>query len=157
MIFLDTPILSIAYRRKYKDNEEKPIEAIMLQQMVAEHKPIIVPGIVLQEFLSGLRFDAQFNKLKKLVEGFPIILATQHHHIETGKIANACRSQGVTTSATDCLIAAMAIEQKAQFCSQLIKILYIWHVIVQCACYQSHQLKTSQKQNNNLSGAKINN
>jgi hypothetical protein len=32
MIFLDTPILSVAYYRKYKDDAEKPIEVIMLQQ-----------------------------------------------------------------------------------------------------------------------------
>jgi len=108
MIFLDTPILSVAYRRKYKKDEEKPIEAIMLQQMIAEHKPIIVPGIVVQEFLSGLREQVQFQKLHVLVEGFPIILATQQHHIEAAKIANTCRRHGVTTSATDCLIAAMA-------------------------------------------------
>ncbi len=114
MIFLDTTILSIAYRRKYRNNDEKPIEAILLQQMVAEHKPIIVPGIVLQEFLSGLREKAQFQKLQKLAESFPIIIATQQHHIEAAKIANACQNKGVSTSATDCLIAAMAIEQNAQ-------------------------------------------
>ena len=113
MIFLDTTILSIAYRRKYR-NDDKPIEALMLQQMVAEHKPIIVPGIVLQEFISGLRENSQFQKLQKLAESFPIILATQQHHIEAAKIANACQNKGVTTSATDCLIAAMAIEQNAQ-------------------------------------------
>ncbi|EDN65697.1 PilT-like protein [Beggiatoa sp. PS] len=117
MIFLDTPILSVAYRRKYKDDAEKPIEVIMLQQMVAEHKPIQVPGIVVQEFLSGLKEEAQFQKLQKLAESFPIILATQQHHIEAAKIANVCRRHGIATSATDCLIAAMAIEQKAQLFS----------------------------------------
>ena len=56
----------------------------------------------------------QFEKLRKLAESFPIILATQAHHIEAAKIGNKCRRAGVTTSAIDCLIAAMAIEQKAQ-------------------------------------------
>jgi len=114
MIFLDTPILSVAYLRSYPNDEKKPIEIIMLRQMIAEHKPIQIPGIVVQEFLSGLREDAQFQKLRKLIEGFPIILATQHHHFEAAKIANVCRRNGVATSATDCLIAAMAIEKNAQ-------------------------------------------
>ncbi|OQY52534.1 MAG: hypothetical protein DRR08_24910 [Candidatus Parabeggiatoa sp. nov. 2] len=114
MIFLDTPTLSVAYRRKYRDDEEKPLEVRMLQQMVAEHKPIAIPAIVVQEFLSGLREESQFNKLQKSIEGFPIVLATQQHHIEAAKIANACRSKGIATSATDCLIAAMTIEQNAQ-------------------------------------------
>ncbi|MDM8568716.1 PIN domain-containing protein [Thiotrichales bacterium HSG1] len=114
MIFLDTSILSLAYRKKYKTDELKPIEVIMLQQMIAEHKPIYISGIVVQEFLSGLREDTQFNKLQKLIESFPIIMATKHHHIEAAKIANICRRNGVATSATDCLIAAITIEQNSQ-------------------------------------------
>ena len=113
MILLDTCILSIAYRRKYQHGKIAT-EAIMLKQMVAEHKPIQIPGIVVQEFLSGLREDAQFEKLRKLSESFPIILAQQSHHIEAARIANICRRAGVATSATDCLIAAIVIEQKAQ-------------------------------------------
>jgi len=113
MIFLDTNILSIAYRRKY-EYSEVPIEVILLKQMVAEHKPIYIPGIVLQEFLSGLREEAQFEKLRKVVESFPIILAKQSHHIDAAKIANLCRRAGVATSIMDCLIATMAIEQKAR-------------------------------------------
>ncbi|RKZ42387.1 MAG: hypothetical protein DRQ49_02080 [Gammaproteobacteria bacterium] len=140
MIFLDTPILSVAYRRKYKKDEEKPIEAIMLQQMIAEHKPIIVPGIVVQEFLSGLREQVQFQKLHVLVEGFPIILATQQHHIEAAKIANTCRRHGVTTSATDCLIAAMAIEQNAQLFTKDQDFVFM-------AAYCSIHLLTLPKQN----------
>jgi len=114
MIFLDTPILSAAYRRKYDDDSEKPPEVHKLQEMIKDNEPLAIPGIVVQEFLSGLREQAQFQKLHILVEGFPIILATQQHHIEAAKIANSCRRHGVTTSATDCLIAAMAIEQNAQ-------------------------------------------
>jgi hypothetical protein len=49
MIFLDTPILSVTYRRKYSKDVEKPIEVMMLPQMVAEHKPIQIPGIVVQD------------------------------------------------------------------------------------------------------------
>lgn len=79
---------------------------------IADNEPLAIPGIVLQEFLSGLK--AQFQKLKKLANSFPIILATQQHHLEAAKIANICRRHGVATSATDCLIAAMAIVQKAQ-------------------------------------------
>ena len=114
MIFLDTCILSMAYRRKYQQGRMRPIEVMILEQMVAEHKPIQIPAIVLQEFLSGLREESQFLKLRRLVDGFPIILAMQTHHIEAAKIANRCRRAGVATSTMDCLIAAMAIEYKAQ-------------------------------------------
>lgn len=114
MIFLDTPVLSVSYRRKYREDMVKPNEVHLLQKMIADNEPLAIPGIVLQEFLSGLKEKAQFQKLQKLAESFPIILATQQHHIEAAKIANVCRRNGIATSATDCLIAAMAIEQKAQ-------------------------------------------
>jgi predicted nucleic acid-binding protein len=114
MIFLDTSILSLAYRRKYQYEGVESVEVIMLKQMIAEHKPIQIPGIVVQEFLSGLREESQFQKLQNLIENFSIILATQIHHIEAAKIANTCRRAGISTSAMDCLIAAMVIEQRAQ-------------------------------------------
>jgi len=114
MILLDTPTLSAAYRRKYRDDSEKPPEVLKLQEMIKDNEPLAIPCIVVQEFLSGLREPAQFEKLRVLVEGFPLILATEEHHIEAAKIANICRRNGVTTSAADCLIAAIAIEQNAQ-------------------------------------------
>jgi len=114
MIFLDTSILSISYRRKYHQRNEKSPEVSLLEKMIADNEPLAIPAIVLQEFLSGLREEVQFEKLRKLAESFPIILATQVHHVEAAKIGNKCRRAGVATSAIDCLIAAMAIEQKAQ-------------------------------------------
>ena len=55
----------MAYRIKYKNDKAKPIEVFMLQQRVAEHKPIQIPGIVVQEFLSGLKEESPL--LYKLV------------------------------------------------------------------------------------------
>jgi predicted nucleic acid-binding protein len=114
MIFLDTPVLSASYRRKYREDRIKPDEVILLEKMIADNEPLAIPGIVFQAFLSGLKEEAQFQKLQKLANSFPIILATQQDHLEAAKIANVCRRHGVATSATDCLIAAMAIVQKAQ-------------------------------------------
>jgi predicted nucleic acid-binding protein len=114
MILLDTSVLSLAYRRKYPTPEDKPKEVLILQKMVETHKPIAIPGIVFQEFLSGLRENSQFQQLQRMVEGFPIILATQPNHLKAANIANICRHAGVITSATDCLISAITIERQAQ-------------------------------------------
>jgi predicted nucleic acid-binding protein len=114
VILLDTSVLSLAYRRKYRTHEDQPQEVLILQKMVTTHKPIAIPGIVFQEFLSGLREKDQFQQLQRMVANFPIILATQSHHLEAANIANTCRHAGVITSATDCLIAAITIEQQAQ-------------------------------------------
>jgi predicted nucleic acid-binding protein len=113
MILLDTPLLSLAYRRKYRHDEEKPPAVKILQSLIEEDEPLAIPGIVFQEFLSGVREEAQFQKLLELAQGFSIVLATELHHLEAARIANACRRAGVITSASDCLIAAIAIEQNA--------------------------------------------
>ena len=112
MILLDTTILSLAYRRHHKVEPEPPAVEI-LRQMILDDVPLAVPGIVLQEVLSGVRTEAQFERLKGLLEAFPIITAEPRHHVLAAKIANACRRKGVATSTVDCLIAALATSSDA--------------------------------------------
>ncbi len=112
MILLDTTILSLAYRRHHKIEPEPPAIEI-LRQMILEDVPLAVPGIVLQEVLSGVRTEAQFERLKRLLEAFPIMTAEPRHHVLAAKIANACRRKGVATSTVDCLIAALATSSDA--------------------------------------------
>jgi len=81
----------------------------------------------LQELLSGIREKAQFIRLQEILEGFPIILATQQSHLEAAQIANACRSRGVAVSTVDCLIAAMTIELSY---SRMMRTLSSWRSIV---------------------------
>lgn len=107
MIFVDTCVWSLAFRRSNSTIIAK--EVTQLQTLIIQDVPLAVAGIVLQELLSGLREETQFKRLQKLLTHFPIILATETHHILAADIANNCRKNGITTSATDCLIAAMCI------------------------------------------------
>jgi predicted nucleic acid-binding protein len=70
---------------------------------------VVVPGIVIQELLSGIKEPAQAEKIIGIMEGYPIILATRDQHIEAANISNACRRAGVATATIDCLIAAQCI------------------------------------------------
>jgi len=112
VILLDTTILSLAYRRHHKVEPEPPAIEI-LRQMILDDVPLAVPGIVLQEVLSGVRTEAQFERLKRLLEAFPIMTAEPRHYVLAAKIANACRRKGVATSTVDCLIAALATSSDA--------------------------------------------
>lgn len=112
MILLDTSILSLAFRRRRKGEPEPP-EVADLRRMTEEDEPIAVPGIVLQELLSGVRTQAEFARLRILMEGFPLILAGRSDHLSAARISNACARKGVSTSTVDCLIAALAISRKA--------------------------------------------
>lgn len=109
MIFVDTNIWSQAFRKQ--KNYPAASECVnVLQSLIESEALIVIPGIVLQELLSGLREDLQFAKLRKTMAVFPVILATEDTHISAASITNTCRSAGITVSATDALISAMCMQ-----------------------------------------------
>jgi predicted nucleic acid-binding protein len=113
VILVDTSILSLAFRRRTKSSAEAP-QARTLRRLIAEDLPVVVPGVVLQELLSGVKTSVEFEYLQGLMDGFPLLLATREHHITAAKISNACRQAGIAASTLDCLIAAMTIAAKSQ-------------------------------------------
>ena len=72
--------------------------------------PLGLPGIVLQEVLSGLPSEKQFRELRaKLLGAFAIVPASVDDHLEAARLKNVCARQGANVSGIDCLIAASAI------------------------------------------------
>ena len=113
MILIDTSVLSLAFRRRVKTSPEPPVVRTF-RLLVEEDQPIAIPGIVLQELLSGVRTPGEFERLLQLVEGFPLVIATREHHVGAARIANACRQAGIAVSTVDCLIASMVVETESQ-------------------------------------------
>lgn len=113
MILIDTSVLSLAFRRKTREVPEAT-SVRTLRRIITEDIPCAVPGIVLQELLSGIRSEDDFLRLLNLMEAFPLVLADRAHHIRAARIANACRHAGIVVSSVDSLIAAMAVETKSQ-------------------------------------------
>lgn len=112
MILLDTSVLSLVFRRR-GPREPEPAIVELVRRMVHEDMPLTVPGIVLQEVLSGVRGEAQFDLLRRVLEPFPILPAEQRHHVAAARIANACRRHGIATSVPGCLIAALTTDRDA--------------------------------------------
>ena len=108
MIVLDTSVLSAAFRRR-KPTEPEPAAVTAVRRMVSEDWPLSIPGVVLQELLSGVRLREQFRKLESLTAGFPLLLAARREHVLAARISNTCRRTGVSVSTVDCLIAAQTI------------------------------------------------
>jgi predicted nucleic acid-binding protein len=113
VILVDTSILSLAFRRRTKTNPEPALVQI-LRRLIEQDQSMVIPGIVLQELLSGVRTEAEFERLQDLMDGFPLMLDTREHHMDAARIANRCRDAGIAVSTVDCLIAAMAIRSKSQ-------------------------------------------
>lgn len=114
MILLDTSVVSTVLRRRKAMGREAEV-ADRLEQLMATDRPIALPGLVLQEVLSGIREESQFEVVLRTAEAtFPILLARRDHHILAAQAVNACRRAGITVSATDALIAAQAIGYDAE-------------------------------------------
>jgi predicted nucleic acid-binding protein len=113
MIVLDTSVLSLAYRRRTtNENLLPPVE--ILQRLIRENQPLVVPGIVLQELLSGVRTDEQRQRLSAILSAFPLALTRCEHHVEAARIATDCRRRGIAASTVDCLIAAQSVIAHAE-------------------------------------------
>jgi predicted nucleic acid-binding protein len=87
---------------------------LRLRRGIERGEPIVVPGICLQEILSGGRSSGQFERLASLISPFPVLLASRAHHVSAARIANACRSAGVAVAAVDALVAALTLEHSAR-------------------------------------------
>ncbi|MEM1223484.1 MAG: PIN domain-containing protein [Verrucomicrobiota bacterium] len=66
-------------------------------------------GIIRQECLSGIRENAQYLKLKEILDGFPDDLATSDDHLKASEFFNDCRKKGVQGGAADFLICAQSV------------------------------------------------
>jgi predicted nucleic acid-binding protein len=109
VIVLDTSVLSRVLGRSPRlVGRETPEEAVF-RGIVSRGMEFRVPGVVLQEFLTGARSPEQAARLRGLAEHLPIDLATADDHRSAAAISNECRWNGVATDLADCLIAAQTI------------------------------------------------
>jgi len=109
LIVVDTSVWSLAFRRRSWPNGVMPGVVKLLQKLTREKQQVVVPGVVLQELLSGVKDPAQGERIKELMEGYPLILATKEQHVEAANISNVCRKAGVSAATVDCLISAQCI------------------------------------------------
>lgn len=69
-----------------------------------------LPGVVLQEVLSGIRNERQFADLERLLlASFTVVNADAEDYVEAARLTNRCQAKGLSPSGPDCLIAVTAI------------------------------------------------
>ena len=109
MILLDTSVLSRIFRRQRPGPSERELHAAF-ERLLSSDRSVGLPGIVLQEVLSGLRSEKQLTELEgKLRAAFAIVPATVDDHVQAARLKNRCIAKGVNVSSIDCLIATSAI------------------------------------------------
>jgi predicted nucleic acid-binding protein len=109
VILFDTSVLSRVFRRERPGGEERRLH-VVFEELMASDVPLALPGIVLQEVLTGVRSHRQFSDLSaKLLTAFTVLPEGVSEHVEAARIKNVCLGKGLNVSGVDCLIAACAI------------------------------------------------
>ncbi|WOG27202.1 PIN domain-containing protein [Endozoicomonas sp. 8E] len=109
MVLVDTCVWSAALRRRR--TESIPEETILLQRLIRQHRAVMI-GPILQEVLTGIKYDEQFTRLCEKLSAFDLLPIMEMDYISAATQANICRRNGVQGSHTDFLIAAMAIKHQ---------------------------------------------
>lgn len=114
MVLVDTNVWSLALRRPdghLRANEEQ-IKA-ELAELINEARAQVI-GPVRQELLSGIRTDAQFERLLDRLRAFDNATLRVEDYEEAARIDNRCRANGIAGSPTDFLICAVALRRNWQ-------------------------------------------
>lgn len=114
MILLDTSVVSAVLRRKRRSGQEEET-ARRVAALLEGDEQVVLPGIVLQEVLSGVADRAQHQKLLDGVRhSFPVALATEGDHLKAADLSNAAAREGIALATPDALIAAQAVNRRAR-------------------------------------------
>lgn len=113
MIVLDTSVLSAVLRRRKRGDVEEDLAA-RVGSLLKSEEQVSVPGIVLQELLSGIAEQKQGERvLAAIRESFPVMLATEGDHLKAADLTNLAARKGGALSTPDALIAAQAFNRRA--------------------------------------------
>lgn len=110
-VLVDTSVWSLALRRKAQDLN--PLECRLVEELtelIRDGRARIL-GIVRQELLSGVKTNAQFDKLRDILRAFPDETVTTADYEAAAKASNDCRAKGVADSIVDILICAVALNR----------------------------------------------
>ena len=107
-VLVDTSVWSLALRRDLPPDGPEVSE---LSELIKETRVQMI-GPVRQELLSGIKSQAQFQKLRNHLRSFPDLELTTHDYEYAAEFFNLCRSKGVQGSNTDFLICAIALRHK---------------------------------------------
>lgn len=111
-VLVDTSVWSLALRRKPR--HLAPPEAAIrteLSELVTAGRAQLI-GIVRQELLSGIKSPEQYERLRKSLRAYPDEPVKIDDFEAAAKANNNCRAQGITGSAVDFLICAIAMRRE---------------------------------------------
>jgi len=107
-VLVDTSVWSLALRRARRHDGGIARE---LTDLIDEGR-VVMLGPVRQELLSGIKEQAQFDRLRDRLRAFPDVALEVADHELAAELFNRCRARGVQGSNTDLLICAVAARRQ---------------------------------------------
>jgi len=109
---VDTPVWLLALRRKPAALSEAEQTVVTELSELAKEGRVRMIGPVRQELLSGIKTDAQYEKLRVALQVFPDEPLQTQDYESAAKASNDCRTKGVVVSPVDVLICATALARE---------------------------------------------
>jgi predicted nucleic acid-binding protein len=108
-VLIDTSIWSLALRRKTAQLNRAERQQVEEWKVLVSDGRVRLAGIIRQEVLSGIREARDFERLRERLAPFDDISVETRDHEQAASYFNACRAKGVTPTAFDVLICALAV------------------------------------------------
>jgi predicted nucleic acid-binding protein len=117
-LLVDTSVWSLALRRKDAaslSSDEQKLKSELTQAI--QDGRVAMIGLIRQELLSGIKEQAQFEKVKSALAPFVDEHINTADHEHAARLYNECRSQGFEVGPIDMLICAVAVRRNWQVLS----------------------------------------
>ncbi|HEY9720574.1 MAG TPA: PIN domain-containing protein [Oscillatoriaceae cyanobacterium] len=107
-VLVDTSVWSLALRRRSPQSHPS---SETLKRLLEQGEDVVLPGIVLQEILSGIRAPEQYERIRSALSIFPLVAVERDDYEEAAALANRCRAGGVQAGTIDALIATITLRR----------------------------------------------
>ena len=108
IVLVDTTIWSLALRRRPQSlNDQEHLLVEEWARLVRSGEAVLI-GPIRQEILSGIRSDRSFTAIQESLGDFRYLEIYPSDYDQAARFFNVCRANGITGTAVDLLICAVA-------------------------------------------------
>ena len=108
IVLVDTTIWSLALRRRSQAlNDQENLLVDEWARLVRSGNAVLI-GPIRQEILSGIRTSKTFSAIQERLGDFRYLEIVPSDYDQAARFFNTCRAQGITGTAIDLLICAVA-------------------------------------------------
>lgn len=106
-VIVDTSVWSYALRHKGKMDKHPSLE--ILKDLIDGDDDIRILGVILQEILSGVKKQEDFERLRDYFLDIPLVEPGRMDYEDAARMRNELLGKGIQTTTIDALIAACSI------------------------------------------------